>query len=109
LDAAGGVHQDQDYVAGLEGFVDFMQHAAVKVRAGLVDAGSIDKYDLRGGMLAFAGGDLEHSGDAVAGGLGFGGDDGYLFAGEGVEERTFAGVGPAENGDKSRFQKGANS
>ena len=106
MDAAGGVHQDQDYVAGFQGFVHFLEHAAVKVRAGLVDAGGVYEYDLGGGMLAFAGGNFEHSGNAVAGGLGLGGDDGYLFAGEGVEEGALSGVGPAENGDKSRFQKG---
>jgi hypothetical protein len=38
--------------------------------------------------------------------LRLGGDNGYLFAGEGVEERAFADVGPAENGDKSGFQRG---
>ena len=71
------------------------------MRAGLVNAGRIDKDDLRCRMLALARRHLDHSGDAVAGGLRLGGDDGDFFAGEGVEQRAFAGVGPAENGDKS--------
>ena len=61
------------------------------MRAGLVDAGSIDKDDLRGRMLAFARRDLDHSRDAVAGGLRLGGDDSDFFAGKGVEQRTFVG------------------
>ena len=101
LNAAGGVHQHQHKVAGFESFVDLLQHAAVELRAGLVDAGSIDKDDLRGGICVFARGNLDHAHDAVARGLRLGGDNGYLFAGEGVEERAFADVGPAENGDKS--------
>jgi hypothetical protein len=52
-------------------------------------------------MHAFTRWDLDHPRDAVAGGLRLGGDNGYLFAGEDVEKRAFAGVGPAENGDKS--------
>ena len=54
-----------------------------------------------GRVHALARGNLDHSGDAVAGGLRLGGDDGHLFADEGVEQRAFAHVGPAENGDKS--------
>ena len=48
LDAARGVHQHQDKVAGFEGLVDLLQHAAVELRAGLVDAGRVDEDDLRG-------------------------------------------------------------
>ena len=106
LHAARGVHQHQHQVAGFQGFVDLLQHAAVEMRAGLVDAGRIDKDDLRRRMHALARRNLDHSGDAVAGGLRLGGDNGHFFAGEGVEQRAFAGVGPAENGDKSGFQRG---
>ncbi len=107
LDAARCVHEDQDEVAGFEGFVDLLQHAAVEMRAGLVDAGSIDKDDLRSRMHALARRNLDDSGDAVTGGLRLGGDDGDFFAGEGVEQRAFADVGPAEYGDESGFQRGA--
>jgi len=31
LHAAGGVHEDEDEVAGFESFVDLLQHAAVEV------------------------------------------------------------------------------
>jgi len=105
LHAAGGVHEDEDEVAGFESFVDLLQHAAVKVRAGLVDAGRIDKNDLRGGIRALVRGNLDHAHDAIARGLGLGGDNRHLLAGEGVEERAFADVGPAENGDESGFQR----
>ena len=73
--------------------------------AGLVDAGRIDKNDLRGGMNPFARRNLDHSRDSVAGGLRLGADNGDFFTGKGVEQRAFAGVGPAQNGDKSRFQR----
>ena len=105
LHAASGVHEHEHHVAGFKGFVDLLQHAAVELRAGLVDAGRIDKDDLRGGICAFVRGDLDHAHDAIARGLRLGGDDGHLFAGEGVEERAFADVGPAENGDESGFQR----
>ena len=80
LHAAGGVHEDEDEVAGFESFVDLLQHAAVKVRAGLVDAGSINKDNLRSRMHAFVRRNFDHSRDAVASGLWLGGDDGNLFA-----------------------------
>src|SRR5271157_4410648 len=104
LDAARSVHQHEDEVAGFESFVDLLQHSAIEMRAGLVNAGSVDKDDLRRRMDALARRNLDHSNDAVAGGLRLGGDDGHLFAGKGVEQRAFADVGPAENGDKSGFQ-----
>ena len=49
---------------------------------------------------------LHHARDAIARGLRLGRDNGDLLAGERVQQRAFAGVGPAENGDKSRFQMG---
>jgi hypothetical protein len=85
LDAAGGVHEDEDEIAGLKGVVDLLQHPAVKLGAGLVDTGGVDKDDLGFGMSALDSRDLDHSGNAVAGGLRLGSDDGYLFAGKGVE------------------------
>src|ERR1700728_3659666 len=104
LDAARGVDENQHQVARLEGFVDFLQHAAVKLRGGLVDARCIDENDLRGGMHAFAHGDFDHARNAIARGLRLGRNDRNLFAGEGVEQRAFAGVGPTEDGNKYRFQ-----
>ena len=99
------IHQYQHHIAGFQCFVDLLQHPPVEVRAGLVDAGSIDKDDLRRRMHALARRNLDHPGDAIAGSLRLGGDDGDLFAGQGVEQCAFTGVRPAENGDKSRFQR----
>jgi RimJ/RimL family protein N-acetyltransferase len=48
---------------------------------------------------------FHHAHDAVARGLRLGSYDGYLFAGEGVEQRAFADVGPAEYGYESGFQR----
>ena len=77
-----------DYIAGFEGFVDLLQHAAAETRTGLVDAGGIDKTICAAGCTPLQRRHLDHSGDAVAGGLGLGGDDGHFFAGEGVEQRA---------------------
>ncbi len=52
-------------------------------------------------MNAFSRRDFDHAGNAIARGLRLGGDDGDLFAGESVEQRALAGVGPAEDGDES--------
>ena len=81
--------------------MDFLQHAAVELRSGLVHAGSVDKDDLCRGMNLLARFHFQHSDDAVARGLRLGRDDGDLLAGKGVQQRAFAGVGPAENGNKS--------
>ncbi len=104
LNPAGSVHKHQNQVAGFEGFVDLLQHAPVKLGAGLVHAGGIDENDLRGWMRSLARCNLDYADDAVAGGLRLGRDDCDLFAGEGIEERAFADVGTAENGNKSGFQ-----
>lgn len=71
-----------------------------------MDAGGIDKNDLRRGICALVRGDLDHTHDAITRGLRLCRDDGYLFAGEGVEERAFAHVGAAENCYESGFQSG---
>ncbi len=101
MNAAGCVHQHEHNIARLESFVDLLQHAAVELRTGLVDARGVDKDDLRGGICVLVRGHLDHAHDAIARGLRLGGDNGHLFAGEGVEQRAFADVGPAENGDES--------
>ena len=76
------------------------------MRSGLVDAGSIDKDDLCCRIDAFARGNFYYTSNSVAGSLRLGGDNGYLFAGKCVEQRAFADVGTAENGDESGFQRG---
>ena len=105
LNAAGGVHQHQNDIAGFDRLVHLLQHAPVELRTGLVHAGRIDEDDLRGGMHTFARGDFDHAGNAVARGLRLGRNNGDLFAGEGVEQGAFAGVRSAENCDKSGFQR----
>ena len=101
LHAAAGIHQHQNHIARRERFVDFLQHAAVELRGGLVHARRIDKHDLRRGMNFLARFHFQHADDAVARGLRFGRDDGDLFAGQGVHQRAFAGIRPAQNGNKS--------
>ena len=67
--------------------------------------GSVHEDNLRRRMDAFARGQFHHAFNAVAGGLGLGGDNGDLFTAEGVQERALAHVGPAEDGDESGFQR----
>ena len=52
-------------------------------------------------MHSFARRHLHHAGDAVARGLRLGRDNGHFLARERVQQRAFAGIGPAENGNKS--------
>ena len=101
LHAAPGIDEHQHEVARLERLVNFLQHAAVEVRTWFMHAGRIDKDDLCGGMRAFVCGHFDDAGDAIPRGLRLGGDNGNLFASEGVEQRALAGIGPAQNGDES--------
>jgi hypothetical protein len=57
-------------------------------------------------MFAFTRCDFHDTRNAVARRLRLGRHDGHLLAGERVQQRTFSGIGPAENGNKSRFQSG---
>ena len=104
--AVGHVDDEEDGVAGFEGVVDFLHHAAVELRVGLVHAGGVDQDDLGGGVAGLALGflfqrDFEHAVDAGARGLRFVRDDGELLAEQGVEQRGFAGVGAADDGDET--------
>jgi hypothetical protein len=81
--------------------VNFLEHAAVELGGGLVDTGRIDEDDLRAWMAAFARGQFDDAGDAIARGLRLGRDDGDLFAGQRVEQRALPYIGTAENGNES--------
>ena len=104
--AVGGVDEEEDEVAGFEGVVDLLHHAAVELGGGLVDARGVDEDDLGGGVAGvgfsfFAEGEFEDSVDAGSRRLGFVGDDGELLAEQRVEQSGFAGVWPADDGDES--------
>ena len=72
--------------------------------AGLCTPGVSTKTICAAGCLLLARGHLQHANDAVARGLRLGRDNGDFLARQGIEQRAFAHVGPAENGNKSRFQ-----
>ncbi len=102
----GGVDDEEDEIAGFESVVDLLHHAPVELGGGLVDAGSIDEDDLRGGPAGvgfglFAEGDFENSVDAGAGGLRFVSDDGELLPQQRVEESGLACVRPTDDGDEA--------
>jgi len=63
-----------------------------------VDAGCVDQDDL--GVFA-----IEDALNAIAGGLGFGRDDGDFLADEGVDERGFARVGAAYDCDETGLER----
>ncbi len=86
--------------------MNFLQHAPVELRTGLVHTGCIHKNDLRRRMNLLARRHFQHAENTVARGLRLGRDDGHLFAGQRVQQRAFAGIGPTENCNKSRFQWG---
>src|SRR5690606_29249433 len=70
-----------------------IHHAPVHPVHRLVDTGRVDEHDLTGRHVA-------HTDNPVPGGLRLVGDDGQLLAGESVEQRRLAGVGPAHERDE---------
>ena len=91
-EAVGGVDDEEDGVAALEGVEDFLHHAAVELGFGAVDAGSVDEDDLCGEVAGdafffFARGHFEDALDAGACGLRLVGHDRQLLPEEGVEQR----------------------
>ena len=102
----GHVDDEEDGVAGFEGVVDLLHHAAVELSVGLVDAGGVDEDELGCGVAGidfvfFAQGDFENAVDAGARGLRFVGDDGELLAEQRVEQCGFPGIGTADDGDET--------
>jgi hypothetical protein len=104
LYAASSVDQDENQVTGLKRFVNLLQHTPIKLRASLVNAGSIDKNDLRRRMLPLASRHFHDAGDAVARCLRLGRDNGHLFPDEGIQQGALAHVGASDDGDESGFQ-----
>ena len=107
LHAAAGVDQHQHQVAGFESFVDFLQHPPVELRSRLVHAGRIDKNDLRRrDARSLRAGTSTTPAMRLRVVCGLGVTMATFSPDEGVQQRAFAGVRPAEDGDKSRFQRG---
>ena len=105
-EAVGGVDDEEDGVAALEGVEDLLHHAAVELSLGAVDAGGVDQDDLRGevagdAFFLLARGDFEDALDAGACGLRLVRDDGKLLAEQRVEQGGLAGVGAADDGDEA--------
>ena len=95
-DAFGGVDDQQRHVGGFEVAAGHDDAELLGHQVGLAlaaDAGGVDKAQL----LAL---ELDDLVDRVAGGAGDGRDDGAGGSGEGVEQRGFADVGAADDGDR---------
>ena len=92
----GGVHHDDQRVNALQRVLGGLHHVFAQTGAGRVQAGGVQKDNLRVLLRIDA-----H--DAVAGGLGPVGDDGHFFAHHGVHQSAFAHVGATHNGDKTRM------
>ena len=87
--------------------MDLLHHAAVKLRVGLMDAGSVDEDNLGGGVAGFALSflferDLENTVDAGSRRLRFMRDDGELLAEESVQQGGLARIGATDNRDETR-------
>ena len=89
-----GLHQQQGAVHVGEAGGDDLHHILSQGGFGLVEAGGVQQDIL--GVLP-----VHHAVDAVPGGLGLVGDDGDLFAHQGVGQAGFAHVGAAADGDHS--------
>ena len=64
----------------------------------------IHKNNLRRRMYALLRRNLHHPRDTIPRGLRLSRDDGHFFAGQRIQQRAFAGIRPAQNSNKSRFQ-----
>ena len=84
-------------VDAFEGVLQFVHHLAAEGVFRLVDAGRVDENDLR--VVA-----IQDALNAIARGLRLGRNDGDFAADERIDERGFAGVGAADNGDESGFE-----
>jgi hypothetical protein len=93
----GGLGDEAEDVYAFEGMLEFVHHHAAEDVFRLMDAGRVYQDDLS----VFA---IQDALDAVAGGLGFGGDDGDFLADEGIDERGFARVGAAYDCDETGFE-----
>ena len=94
-DSVGGVEDEEADVGGFEVFARHDDGELLGHELGLAlatDSGRVDETE----VVRAAGDDLV---DGVAGGAGDGRDDGARRAGEGVEQRRFADVGTADDGD----------
>ncbi len=100
IELARYVDDHQQQVAALQRVVDLFHHATVEGVDGLVHAGRVDQNKLPGGPFPFLL-DVDDALDAVARGLRLTGDDGELLADERVQQRGFACVGTANDGDES--------
>ena len=97
----GRIHDEQQQVAAFQRVVNLFHHAPVKRVDGLVYAGRIDENDLPGRTLAAFRSTLTNPLNAIARGLRLARDDGELFADQRVQQRRFACVGTADDGDES--------
>ena len=84
-------------VALLQRVAHGIHQALVELRVGAVDTGRIDENDLRFGQS-------DHALDGRPGGLRLIGDDGHFLADQGIQQRGFSGVRPADDGDEPRLE-----
>ncbi len=92
--SGGGVGDEKKQVNPFEGGGDFAHHLPIEHGFGVVNARSVDEDD-----LAFGAGD--DALDAIAGGLRLGSDDGNFLADVMIQQRGFAGVWTADDGDEA--------
>ena len=74
-----------------------VHHVVPQTGLGLMEARGVQKDILRVAQL-------HHGGDAVAGGLGFIGNNGDLLPHDGVGEGGFTHIGPTADGNHSSFR-----
>ena len=94
VDALFGVHRQQDGVRPFRPAPRSGDHSAVEAAGGGEDAGGVDQHDLRLAMD----GDAHQTG---AGGLRLGAGDRHFLADQRVDQRRFASVRRADDGDET--------
>src|SRR5262249_12977354 len=94
------VHDHQDQVAAFQRGMNFLHHLAVEPAVRSVDAGRINQDDLSRRTPALRL-NVDYALNAGARGLRLFRHNGDLFADQSVQQRAFAGVRPADDGNES--------
>ena len=96
-DGGDRLYNEHDGVHIRNALAHNIHHIVAEAGARLMEAGGIEKYELRFTALA-------HGGDAVSRRLRLVGDDGNFLPGKSIRQGGFADVGPSADGDHGSFR-----
>src|SRR5207248_1743103 len=90
-----GFDDHPDNISAVGGLDDLLLDGEFEVVFRVFDTGGVDQPELANFVVSAGEAGLGH--DAVAGGAGFAGDDGFAAFQDGVEQAGLANIGPADD------------